>query len=110
MSSDYGTLSLTLANADRFPIIVQLVDSKFKVVAEDYLSVAQNGEEEKKDVFFNEISPDKYYLRIIYDDNQNGKWDTGDFLNRQAPERIIYYPNLIEVRANWSLNETFILK
>lgn len=109
-ASDQGTLNLNLVNADRFPIIVQMLNSKYKVVAEEYLPVMPDGEEEKKNVYFDEISPDKYYLRIIYDDNQNGRWDTGSFLNRLEPERIIYYPTLIEVRANWSLNETFILK
>lgn len=106
-SSDYGTLNLTLVNVARFPIIVQMVDSKFNVVAEKYIPEEEWG---KNRVFFDEISPDKYYLRIIYDDNQNRKWDTGSFLERRNPELIIYYPKLIEVRANWSLNETFILK
>lgn len=108
-SSDYGTLKMSLVNMDRFPIIVQLVDSKFNVVAEDYLS-GPNAKMDKNDVFFDEITPDKYYIRIIYDDNQNGKWDTGNFLKRIEPERIKYYPTPLEVRANWSLNETFILK
>ncbi len=103
IASDYGTLNLTLINVNRFPIIVQMLDSKYNVVADEYLS-------ENKTVFFDELSPDKYFLRIIYDDNQNGRWDTGSFLNRMEPERIIYYPTQIEVRANWSLNETFILK
>jgi uncharacterized protein (DUF2141 family) len=101
--SEYGTLSLTLVNVDRYPIIVQLVNSKYTIVAEEYVS-------ENKTVYFDELSPEKYFLRIIYDDNQNGSWDTGSFLNRMEPEKIIYYPKQIEVRANWSLNETFTLK
>ncbi len=103
VASDYGTLNLTLVNVDRFPIIVQMVNAKYKVVAEEYVT-------ENKNVYFDELSPDKYFLRIIYDDNQNGRWDTGSFLNRMAPEKIIYYPKQIEVRGNWSLNETFTLK
>lgn len=109
-SSDYGTLNLTLKNAENYPIIVQMLDAKYKIVAEQYLSLMPNGEANKGDVYFDEISPDKYFLRIIYDTNQNGRWDTGNFLDRLEPERIIYYPNMIEVRENWSLNETFILK
>jgi uncharacterized protein (DUF2141 family) len=103
LSSDYGTLNLTLANVNRFPIIVQMVDGKYNLVAEEILR-------ENKTVFFDALSPDKYFLRIIYDDNQNGRWDTGSFLNRMEPEKIVYYPTQIEVRANWSLNETFTLK
>jgi hypothetical protein len=103
LTSDYGTLSLTLVNVAQWPIIVQMLDSKYNAVAEEYLV-------ENKTVFYDELSPDKYFLRIIYDENQNGRWDTGSFLNRMEPEKIIYYPKQIEVRANWSLNETFILK
>ncbi len=103
LSSDYGTLNLTLANVNRYPIIVQMIDSKYNVVGEEYLS-------ENKPVFFDALSPDKYFLRIIYDDNGNKRWDTGSFLNRLEPEKIVYYPTQIEVRANWSLNETFTLK
>jgi len=103
LESDYGTLNLTLVNVEAFPIIVQILDSKYNIVAEKYLT-------ENKDVFFGALSPDKYFIRIIYDENENRSWDTGSFLNRMQPERIIYYPTQIEVRANWSLNETFILK
>lgn len=102
-SSDYGTLTLTVENIERFPIIVQLVDDKYKVVAEKYLT-------SEGSIFFNEILPNKYYLRVIYDDNQNRKWDSGNFLERRGPERVIYYPTKIDVRANWSLNEIFKLK
>ena len=103
LESDYGTLNLTLVNVEAFPIIVQILDSKYNIVAEKYLT-------ENQDVFFGALSPDKYFIRIIYDENENRSWDTGSFLNRMQPERIIYYPTQIEVRANWSLNETFILK
>ncbi len=100
--SDYGTLSLNIDNAIEYPIIVQLVDNRFKVIFEEYLI-------ENKKVFFEYISPGSYYIRIIYDENKNTIWDTGNFLQGIQPEKIIYYPSLLEVRANWSLNETFIL-
>lgn len=102
-SSDYGTMTLNVENIDRFPIIVQLVDDKYKVIAENYMT-------SEGPIHFEEILPNKYYLRVIYDDNQNRKWDTGNFLDRKEPERVIYYPSKIDVRANWSLNETFKLK
>lgn len=103
LESDYGTLNLTLVNVNRFPIIVQMMDSKYNIVGEKYLT-------ENNPIFFDALSPDKYFLRIIYDDNANGRWDTGSFLNRLEPEKIVYYPTQIEVRANWGLNETFTLK
>ncbi len=100
--SDYGTLALTLTNAKDFPFIVQLVNERIKVVSEKYLS-------SNDEAFFEFISPGKYYIRLIYDENENKVWDTGNYLKGVQPEKVIYYPSLLEVRANWSLNETFIL-
>lgn len=102
LASDYGTLTLNLKNVKQFPIIVQLLNEKLDVVEEQYLT-------ENKAIFFDEISPALYYFRIIYDANGNKKWDTGSFLERRKPEKIIYYPRKLEVRANWSPIETFTL-
>ena len=82
--------------------MVQLVNIKFEVLSETYLT-------ENRPVHFDFISAGNYYLRIVYDANENHKWDSGNFLERKAPEKIVYYPSKIEVRANWSLNETFNL-
>lgn len=102
-SSDYGTLSLNIQNAKQYPILVELVNDKYKIVASSYLR-------ENSQVNFEYLEPSLYYLRIIYDENENGIWDTGNYLKKQQPEEVVYYPTTIEVRANWSLNETFILK
>jgi hypothetical protein len=38
---------------------------------------------------------------VIHDENQNGKWDTGDvFLKKQA-EKIDFYTQKVKIRANW---------
>lgn len=101
--SDYGTLRFSLQNIKEFPVIVELVDDKFKVIASEYLN-------ENKDVYFDYLSPNKYYLRITYDANKNEKWDTGNFLNKMQPEKVIYYPKQVEVRSNWDVNEIFIVE
>ncbi|MCH2490069.1 MAG: Ig-like domain-containing protein [Flavobacteriales bacterium] len=102
-TSDYGTLSLTLQNVNNLPMIVQLVDKNYEVVKERYLK-------ENRQVLFDYIAPGTYFLRIVYDENANQIWDSGNFLERRQPEKIVYYPTSLEVRANWSLNETFILE
>ncbi len=100
--SDYGTLNVQLENASEFPLIVQLVDSRFNVVAEEWI-------ETNSPVYFDYIYPGSYYIRLIIDRNSNKVWDTGSFLERNQPEKIIYYPSILDIRANWSLEETFIL-
>jgi uncharacterized protein (DUF2141 family) len=100
--SEYATLNITLNNLESYPVIVQLVNSKFKVVFEKYLTENNTAE-------FEYINPGDYYVRIIYDENENKIWDTGNYLQKLQPEKVIYYPKKIEARPNWSLIETFTL-
>ena len=48
--------------------------------------------------------------RILFDENKNKSYDPGNFLNRLEPEKVIYYPDEIDVRAGWDLVQEFILK
>ena len=102
-NSDYGTLSLILNEPEKLPVIVQLVNTKFKVVQESYIT-------KNESVLFEYINPGEYYIRIIYDDNKNKIWDSGNYIKKTQPETVIYYPKKLEIRANWSLVETFNLK
>ncbi|MEZ8002508.1 MAG: Ig-like domain-containing protein [Patiriisocius sp.] len=101
--ADFASLNLTLDNADEFPLLIELIDEKFKVVKQTYL-------EANAPVFFEHITPGKYFIRLIMDQNKNKIWDPGNFLDKLAPERVVYYPSIIELRANWSWSETFTLK
>ncbi|MEM7185037.1 MAG: Ig-like domain-containing protein [Bacteroidota bacterium] len=101
--SDYGELGMTLLNVPKYPIIVELVSSKYEVVATRYLT-------ENEELYFNYLGPDDYYFRIVYDTNENGKWDTGNFLRNEKPEQVVYFPKQINIRPNFFVNETFSLK
>jgi uncharacterized protein (DUF2141 family) len=100
--SDYGNVILNLKNVRKFPIIVQLTDEKGNIKAEKFSTSESN-------LRFKLVSPGKYLIRVIYDSNENGKWDTGNYLLKTKPEEIIYFPDLLDIRPNWDINETFIL-
>jgi uncharacterized protein (DUF2141 family)/predicted small lipoprotein YifL len=100
--ADYGNLGLKLVGNPTYPLIVQLTDESGKTKREIYAT-------EPKDFQFNNLKPSKYMIRVIYDTNSNGKWDTGSYLQKIGPEKVIYYPSIIEVRANWELVESFNL-
>ena len=102
-NSDYGTLSLILQDPKSLPIIVQIVNDRFKVIKESYIT-------NNEPTLFEYLNPGDYYIRIIYDENENKIWDSGSYLSKLQPETVIYYPNKIEMRPNWSLVETFILE
>ncbi len=103
--SDYGELGMTLLNVNQYPVIVELVSSKYEVVESRYLTEAA-----VEPIYFNYLEQDDYYFRIIYDTNENGKWDTGNFLKKTKPEKVVYFPKQINVRPNFFVNETFSLK
>lgn len=100
--ADFGNLQLNLAGEITYPIFVQLTDEKEKLYREIYVS-------EAKALDFNTLEPGNYLIRIIFDSNANGKWDTGNYLKRIQPEKVIYYPGVIEMRANWEKIETFTI-
>lgn len=101
-ASEFATLQLNLENASKFPLLIELVNEKFEVKQSKHLS-------QNEPIIFKYIKPGNYFVRIIYDDNNNKKWDTGNFLSRTLPERVVYYPTKIELRGNWSWNESFKL-
>lgn len=94
----YSTLFVTLQNADT-SAVVQLLSTQDKVVKE---VVSKNG---KADFYF--IKPGKYYMRMYYDRNGNGEWDTGDYDTQLQPEEVYYYPNPMELKAQWEISQTF---
>ena len=101
--TDYGNLVVDLQNVKRFPIIIELTNEKGEILAYDY-------SENNTKVEFNFLEPKDYILRVIYDDNKNKKWDSGNYLEKRQAEEVIYYSKVIkDVRANWNDNETFDL-
>lgn len=43
----------------------------------------------------------KYHVRVIYDDNKNGKWDSGNVKRKIQPENIWIDETVITLRPNW---------
>ena len=99
-ASDYGNLKVVLENVKRFPVIVELTNKDGKVKATEYT-------ESSPTIEFLALEPDKYTLRIIYDDNKNKVWDTGSFMEKRQSEEVIYFPKEIDVRTNWDVEQPF---
>lgn len=43
----------------------------------------------------------KYNLKVLFDANNNGRFDVGNIEQSRLPEQINYYNNQIEVRGGW---------
>lgn len=99
---EYAVLYLNINGAGN-NAIVQLLSGDEKIVQE---TRSANGR-----CAFYFIRPGTYYLRLIMDENNNGKWDTGDFGKGIQPEKVFYYSHSLELRAmfeytqdDWDIN------
>lgn len=102
--SDLGNLKFTIeGDSLAYPLIVELTDEQGKLKREIFAI-------EPKPIEFNNLEPAKYFVRVIFDANANQKWDTGDYLKKRQPEKVSYYPDTVEVRANWELEEIFTIR
>jgi len=93
-TSDYGSMRLRFLNLDmsRHPVLqfVQGNDVKYTHIFTD------------RNVNIRLFQPGDYELRILYDENQNGKWDPGDFFGkRKQPEKVQPLQRRLEIKPNW---------
>jgi len=88
----YGQILLSLANVNN-QVLVQLFSGK--TLIEERI-VKTDGQ-----YSFPFLSPKDYSFKFIHDLNENGKWDTGEYLKKVQPESLELLPVTIEVRSNW---------
>jgi hypothetical protein len=91
--SDYGNIVLRFKNVDLTKnTVVQFVQNdevkkSFKITSTEW-----------SDKLF---IPGEYELRILFDSNNNGKWDTGNYTKKIQPEKVITLPQKLSIKANW---------
>lgn len=101
--SDYGEILFNVQNIASFPVMVDLITEKdAKIIKRIYA-------EEEQVFTFTNLKPGGYKLRLIYDENSNKRWDPGNFLKKQMPEAVKYFPDVISIKANWDIQQDWIL-
>lgn len=96
---EYTTIVMNLEGMSGRTVICQLLNKQDKVQKQ---VVSTSGTAE-----FFYVKPDTYYLRMIVDENANGRWDTGNYDLDRQPEEVYYYPEKIECRAKWEVRKTW---
>ncbi len=91
--ADYGIVKLKFLNFDKTKNpVLQFVQNNEVVVSYPLTSEIWNAP------FFN---PGEYEMRILYDDNKNGKWDIGNFSQKKQPEKVYSIAQKLSVRENF---------
>jgi hypothetical protein len=97
----YGVLSVHISNVHE-QVIVQLLNEEEKILRQYFI-------ENDQTISYPYLPPKKYLLKAIIDRNGNGVWDTGNYLEKLQPERVIYFQNDLNVRANWEIEMNWSL-
>ena len=91
--SDYGTVLLRFKNIDlaKHPVIqflqADVIKFSYPIMAEEWSN--------------NRFTPGEYDVRILYDLNNNGVWDPGNFKDKLQPEHSILLPQKLAIKADW---------
>ena len=101
----YGNLIVDINIPDSLnrpvPKILQLLDKDNGVLEE--LTFDQSIKRE-----FKQLDPNQYKLKVIFDRNANGQWDTGNYAKHIQPEKVSFYPEEIKIRSNWEFEVKWV--
>ena len=100
---DVGNFIVNISiDSSSAPCILQLLSDKEDIIEQHIITKGTT-------IKYQYLKPGSYLLKAIYDQNNNGKWDTGKYLIHLQPEKIIYFPDKITIRANWDVEEKWKL-
>jgi len=96
-------MTMMLVPEKKQPYIFQMLNSQGDLMKESYFT-------SDTIVNYEYISPAKYKFKVVFDDNGNRKWDSGYYPDKIQPEKILFYNKEVDVRANWEIEESWIIK
>jgi len=99
---EYGDLKVRLTLKEKGNYLLQLWNNKD-------IMVRQFPAKETGDFVFDFLDPGVYKLKLVFDKNNNGHWDSGHYLRKSQPEQVAWFSKSIEVRGNWQLEESWEL-
>jgi uncharacterized protein (DUF2141 family) len=96
---NYGSISIKINVPDTSKnYIIQWLNDSDKAIRQDRIS--------KNTVLnYTRYPTAKYKIRVIYDENNNGEWDTGNVILKRQPENTWTFEKTISLRPNWDLEE-----
>jgi hypothetical protein len=100
---EFGNLILAFNPEQEGQYIVQILDEKESTIFEQQIA------SDSSLLKFNYMTPGKFKIKAILDRNRNRRWDTGSYRNNIQPEEVFYLPKILEIRANWDIEETWSL-
>lgn len=95
---DYGNLFFNISGVEG-SAFVELLNGSDNIVMK---VPVKDGRAE-----FINLLPAKYYARLVFDRNGNGKYDTGNYALKQQPEEVVYFSKGIKLKRNWDMEQNW---
>ncbi len=96
--SAFGNIYLTVEIPANVPqVIIELTTENGKTIDTQIVTKTE-------ELAFEYLDPGKYKLKATIDLDANGVWSPGSFTKRLQAEKIVFYQNILEVRANWDID------
>lgn len=96
---NYGMLTLKVKVPDTSKgYVIEMLNSEKKVIRTDAFT-------SNTTITYKNYPVGKYNIRVVYDNNKNGKWDSGNVKRREYPENTWLYTKDITLRSNWDAEE-----
>lgn len=96
---DYGDIYFNISGHVCPTAFVELLDATGKVVRK--MPVRDH----RASFYF--LAAGKYGARLVNDRNGNNVWDTGDYSLKIQPEEVYYYPQIINLKVMWKMEENW---
>jgi hypothetical protein len=106
---ELGKITLNLLLNIKQAYIIQLLSDKDVLMKEDYVSLSLSSSNAAI-VDFTGVSPGTYKVKVIFDDNENKKWDTGNYLQNRQAEKVFISQKQIKAMSDWDVEEQIEVK
>lgn len=107
--TELGKLTLKLLFNKKQGYLVQVVNDQEQIIREQFVTFSLSGTNAVS-IDFTNVTPGTYKIKIVFDANENKKWDTGDLNLKIQPEHVFIHPKPIKVLADWEIEEEILIK
>ncbi len=97
----YGKIILDVTNVKQAVIVQLLKDNKNETIVQSQRIYSD------QTVLFTYLAPGTYMMKFIVDNNDNGKWDTGNYKKNIQPEMVHYFRKELKIKSNFDVVEAF---
>lgn len=96
---NYSTLTLKVTVPDTSKAyLVEIYQNPDHIIQTDQIT-------KNTSLVYKNFLTGKYSFKVVYDDNKNGRWDSGNVKLKRYPENIWVDPIQITLRPNWDAEE-----